>query len=280
MQYHLNIAGESGPLSQFAIIERIRDGSVTPDTMIWRQGFEAWRRIGDVEDFEGYWKPARVEEEGLEGMDEEEADNLEPPSGFGLGRVVKQAAELEVGRPRPWLRFWARMVDYMWFTGAVVFFLAALLPVSSVKWMVWASSNYIPIESLLILAYVPVEAWCLSRFGRTPGRALLRLGVISMNGNKLTYPQALVRSLQVYVKGVGLWLPLISLLVMSWSRMQLLRYGQTSWDVDCGTVVTSEPPQRWRLVMLAAIIMGLALLTAMGFLLRPELIEAVKQQQG
>ncbi|TLD71637.1 RDD family protein [Phragmitibacter flavus] len=289
MQYHLNIAGEpGGPHSQFTIIDRIRDGSVTPDMMIWRQGFDAWRRVGDVEEFEGYWKVAKGEEDTPTRAEKgrlARAKSLERAEPKAVKSAPMEIDGLdsdfvEMQKPRPWLRFWARMVDYMWFTGVVVFILAAILPVSSVQWMMWASQHYIPIESLLILCYVPVEAWCLARFGKTPGRALLRLEVVSVTGGRLTFQQALVRSVQVYVKGVGLWLPLVSLLVMSWSRVQLLRRGQTSWDVDCGTAVTSEPPQRWRLVLLGAMVLGLAVLTAMGFILRPELVEAMKAQGG
>src|SRR5690606_30741471 len=113
------------------------------------------------------------------------------------------------------------------------------------------SARHIPVESLFILGYLPIEAWFLSRFGKTPGRALLRMEVLlEHNAQKLTYRQALIRSLQVYVIGIGLWLPLVSLFPTTTPRLYLLRNRRTSWDENCGTMVISRPLEGWRIAVL------------------------------
>src|SRR4029079_10665387 len=112
----------------------------------------------------------------------------------------------ELDRPRPWLRFWARMLDRFWF------FMAFGLAVNPLLGNVVARIADVPlfqvlVDPVLLLLYVPMEAWLLSRFGSTPGRALLRVQVRRLDGSLPVFSQALRRSFQVYLKGLGLGLP-------------------------------------------------------------------------
>lgn len=276
MQYHLNIAGEnSGPHSQFAIIDRIRDGVLPQDALIWRQGLEGWKPAGEVEELSPYWP-----KEGGEVVEEinEGAEAKAAPESLPAKVALPNELSLE---PRPWVRFWARVLDYLFFVGLVFLVLTFTWPTESFEWIVWASNRSLPLDTLLMLSYVPLEAWFLSRFGKTPGRLLLRLEVVRDNGDgRLTFKQALVRSVQVYVKGMALWLPLVSLLTMSFARLHLLRNGRTSWDLDCGTVVTSRPMEAWRIAILGGVTLTFLLLIGIGMSMQPQLMEMMKQAQG
>jgi RDD family len=72
----------------------------------------------------------------------------------------------------------------------------------------------------------------LSSWGTTPGKALSKIQLRCQNGSKLSYSQALNRSFLVAVKGLGLGLPLISLVTLVNSYNDLTKNGKTSWDRD------------------------------------------------
>ena len=48
-------------------------------------------------------------------------------------------------------------------------------------------------------------------FGATAGKALLRVKVTNPDGRNLSYPQALSRSFNVWLRGLGIGIPLVSL---------------------------------------------------------------------
>jgi|GEM_PF-433817 len=255
MAYHLSIAGEkSGPFPGFAIIDRIREGSVSREDLVWRQGMAEWLPLGQVDEFDGYWPPSAEE---IAVQEEEQFREVES--------LIHQ-------QPHPWRRFWARMLDYVWYIGLIVFTLGVILGDSVTTWAEWVAKSYIPFEALVMMLYIPIEAWCLSTFGRTPGRILMKLQVESVDGNRASFKQALVRSVHVYVKGLGCWLPLLSLFMMSWSRIQLLRDGVSSWDKACATRVMSKPMERWRYVVLGLVIAFLIIVTGAGIVIRQTLM--------
>lgn len=264
MEYHLAGGNKgNGPHPQFKLIDWIRAGELTGNDLVWRQGLEGWKRLDEVLEFEPYWPSAK---------DEEPAGELTAESEPELSGLAE---------PKPWRRFWARMLDYMWFIAVVAFALPLLVPLDAKEWVELARGKYEPlIGSLVVLAYVPLEAWMLARWGGTPGRTLMRLKVRTLEGHTPTFQQALARSLQVYVRGVGLWLPLLSLLVMSWARMRLLRKGVTSWDEACMTRVEAEVLERWRYVLLGGLLMVILALAVLGWMARPELMTATESAQS
>src|SRR5437667_8868679 len=96
MEYHLSSAGErSGPHTQFQIIEGIREGRLQGDELVWRVGLQDWQPLRAVTEFESFWPLS--EEMRLQ------------------AEHARMLARAELDRPRPWLRFWARMLDYFWF---------------------------------------------------------------------------------------------------------------------------------------------------------------------
>jgi hypothetical protein len=128
--------------------------------------------------------------------------------------------------------------------------------------------RYFPWGTLLFLLYVPLEAWMLSRFGTTPGRALLRVQVRRLDGSLPSFQQALRRSFQVFIKGVALMLvpPFIQFFSMMWSRLLLEQRGVSSWDEDNETRVEHGEPETWRYLVLTGVILGvlMTLLLVLG----------------
>ncbi len=236
-EYHLNIAEkQTGPHSQFFIIQGIREGRLRGNEMVWRMGLEGWQPLRELEDFSSYWPPS--------------------PEVLAKAESAKELARTELDRPQPWLRFWARMVDLIWFFCAATLVLGVVFPEAWVQWLGQTTRFPIPLEPLILLLYVPVEAWMLSRYGTTPGKSLLRMQVRTLPGGLPTFRQAAHRSFLVYIKGLALGLPFVSLFLMLWWKFRLPQARVAPWDEAAETRVEHGEPEGWRYMLLVGIVLG------------------------
>ncbi|WP_426447188.1 RDD family protein [Paenibacillus sp. S-38] len=139
--------------------------------------------------------------------------------------------EPEIPIVRPWMRYWARSLDLLlWAT--VLEALLAALPVSV---PIPAPRLLLPI--LFALLWLPVESLLLSAWGTTPGKLLFGVKVRRTDGEKAAWTQAFRRSMLLLWRGLGLEVPVISMLTMLNAHHELHRHGQTSWDRDTGLQV-------------------------------------------
>lgn len=160
-------------------------------------------------------------------------------SGFPTATVLPGHTDAGIGgvasaTPRPWIRYWARMLDVMLFAvpaGMVIAFLAPHL---------LTEGNEFALGFLLLLMWVFVEPLCLVVFDTTPGRWLLRTRVV-LRGGEITYGQALSRSLKVWWRGLAMGVPFVSLFTMWHAYRKLGSTGQTSWDSEGGFAVVHAP---------------------------------------
>ncbi|NPV82916.1 MAG: RDD family protein [Candidatus Aminicenantes bacterium] len=134
---------------------------------------------------------------------------------------------------RPWVRFVARFIDYNLF--GIVF--ALVLLVVAPRLLI------IPeffLGMLILFLWVFVEAGLLSTWGTTPGKWLLKTRVRDGAGNRLNFSRAFARSASVWLRGMGMGLPIISLITLAVAHKKLLRDGITVWDREGGFVVSHE----------------------------------------
>jgi len=81
------------------------------------------------------------------------------------------------------------------------------------------------------LLLIPVEAFLISRFGTTPGKWLMGIRLEHVDGRKLTYEEALDRAKQVFWKGQGAKLPIVTLWRNWRSYKNYVEYG-LDWDYE------------------------------------------------
>lgn len=137
--------------------------------------------------------------------------------------------------PRPWLRYWAKLVDvWLW-----IIVLGFLCGVVFPRWSV--ETNESLVGFILLLCTVPIHALLLSVFGTTVGKALFNIKV-THKGQKLTFGQAVGREALVYVKGFGLGIPIVALFTQIAAFNDLKATGSSSWDRDNGNIVTHKDP--------------------------------------
>lgn len=162
----------------------------------------------------------------------------------------------------PWRRWLARTLDYWWLAVLVNFVIVVVMRVRPLP----GDFADIVIMILCGAAFVPIEAFALSRWGTTPGKFVLGIRLESANGGYLRFDQALNRSWQVYKEGMGFRIPLISLFLQLHKYLRLTgsvwkRFARREdirdpeemyWDKE--TEITYSPVTEKRGLLLAALI--------------------------
>lgn len=124
----------------------------------------------------------------------------------------------------PWLRYFARILDYGLWNAFIQFILIVIVRMRPIPGNFL--SSLITIVSTAL--FVPVEAWMLHKFGTTPGKWAMGIRLEYYQGGNLPYSEALNRSLNVYVCGAGLSIPVVQMV------LYILRYCQLtgrSWRI-------------------------------------------------
>jgi hypothetical protein len=88
--------------------------------------------------------------------------------------------------------------------------------------------------------------------------------VRTSEGGRLTYASALSRSLDVWFRGFGMGIPLVSLFTLIIAHGKLTKTGVTSWDRDRGLQVTHSYIGPWRIIVAVLLFLIFAVFVALG----------------
>lgn len=174
-------------------------------------------------------------------------------------QTTQTADQLEISGPqiRPWVRYFARTIDiaaFSFISGAVLGFVyPAALNINETLFGV-----------IVLIAYLFVEPLLLATWGTTLGKWLLKVRLRTFSGNKLSYSDALGRTFSVLLRGMGLGLPLISLITLIVAYNRLTKEGTTSWDYDGGYVVSHQEIGPFRLVIIIIVMIAGVYAIALG----------------
>jgi len=137
----------------------------------------------------------------------------------------------------PWRRFFARAFDLHWESLIVAAVALWLVPVRF-----WASPYAIVaiIFATLPLALV-LDALVFAVFGATPGKALLGLKVVGLHAEPLKAPGYLARNAALWIEGLGLGVPVLTLITLYVALRKVRRKQSTAWDRAKGSRVLQQP---------------------------------------
>ena len=181
--------------------------------------------------------------------------STEVPSDPELGADPADATQ-EPLSPRPWVRYWARMLDVI----PVAFLTGVLVAVVIPGYLDDPDSGY-GVTWLSFLVWIPLEAFMLASWGTSPGKALLKTRVLKEDGTRLEFGEAVRRSGRVWFFGLGTGFPLISAFTMARAHRRLTKEGKTSWDRDLGLRLQHEPVGVLRVAAAVAILVGVFVLS-------------------
>ncbi len=146
-----------------------------------------------------------------------------------------------------WVRPLARVIDYGLCGAGLYAIFVVLSKLTDGAYLPYlASWWFLPIAT--VIAWIPIEAWCLHRFRRTPGKWLMgmrcRPGATSLNApdNMRESPRyALMRAGGVAFYGVGAGLPLLNLILPLFSARAASVEYETKWDALGDAIITRVP---------------------------------------
>jgi len=221
-----------GPFEVFAVRERIERGELTGTELAWHEALDEWTPLRELDVFESEF--ARVRS--------------------GPSPVLPPPLPL---KPHPFLRLCGRAFDLT---------LYSLL--------LWGGMKLLGLDLLgaalsplfNILSMLPcfvIEAALLHLWGTTPGKALLGIEIRSAEDEKLAVGSSILRALRVYIIGLGLLQPILTLLCGAFSLWFTLRNGLAPWDVvgrNRVRVAGPTPASLAIFVLLFLLILGLLVL--------------------
>jgi uncharacterized RDD family membrane protein YckC len=104
------------------------------------------------------------------------------------------------------------------------------LPPEVLTWTREPVKSTVLAVALMFVLYSLWEPLFLANTGTTPGKWIMGIRIRTAVGNKLGYLTALSRMIRVWIVGMGLGLPIVSLITLLISRAKLNSDGQTGWD--------------------------------------------------
>ena len=185
-----------------------------------------------------------------------------------LAQMATEPPVEAVMQPRPWVRFWARLIDTSLLGCVISILLIAAMSflrglITTLSQFYWATGL---IFSIALFLFIFGEAFLLSKFGTTPGKWLLRIQLAHASGEPITVLQAAKRFASVWCYGLGLGIPIYSFFAKIIAYVKLKRNGITSWDKEGGfTVSHSDIGIQRMLVVIICILGSLFLAFATGF---------------
>jgi len=195
---------KEGPVSHNDLQGMLDLGKIDAQTKVWSESINEWLPVSDIEHF------------NLATLD------AAPPIIIENQVDYARETDSDTAKPRPWVRFWARMVDYSLFS----LFLGLIIGSFD-----FVSHTLEPFYGMVsIFLWVFVETVLVATWGTTPGKWLLKTFVRDQDNHRLTFFDALNRSFSVWWIGVGAGLPIVSLITMIVASVKLSNTGTTSWD--------------------------------------------------
>lgn len=234
--YYVQSGERRGPVPEPEFREMFEMARLSASAPVWTEGLEGWRPAHDIK---GLVPSAHT------------PPPLTLPKASSSIRTQGGDGTPSVPQERPWVRFWARLIDQQLVCLLISIILALLFPAVF-------QIHYLLLSILLLFAYVFIEPAMFAAWGTTPGKALLRVSVRNRDGGRLSYSEAFNRMIGVYVRGEGLGIPLVNLLTMDRARQRLKNEGITSWDEDRDIAVSHDRVGVWRAslaVLLCVLIM-------------------------
>ncbi len=198
---------QTGPFSQDDIYAMLDRREITPQDLAWTEGLPDWQPLSKL-------------------LPQQAKSAASPPPPPPVAVSVPQV--------RPWVRYWARIIDIQLFS------LCCTVAIGIIAPSIWMSANYTMWGIGFLFAWCFIEPIFLLKWGAAPGKALLRVSVRHQDGSLLHYFAGLGRSVDVWFRGLGIGFPLVGFFTLLVAYNTLTKHGVASWDKSSNTRVTHQ----------------------------------------
>ena len=265
MRTWIIIDGEkSGPFDIAQIARRLESGDLKPETYGWIEGMREWQPLSTIPQFSESCRQAQTPTPPP--LPAVVFDSTAPPSTAHWQIPASTMQEKTAILIR---RFFARWFDMLLWSSA--YMCALQLSGSDLKSLMMSFwFNY-----TMMIVWLLIEAAMIHAWGSTPGKALLGLRVRRADGRALRVGLSLLRSIRVYLMGMGMSHPLLLPLCHGFSWWFVRKHGAALWDGAVGVRVTMQPIQVWRWVIYA--LAAFFIMQISGMILEPVTREIMQE---
>lgn len=254
----------SGPTDEETLKRLLQDNTITAETLVWREGLDVWIPLGSEnalayllkalppplpEPSPRLTKPQQHVE--ARSLDTEPRADFPKPDALPAYAVTESGCDVTAATA--WRRWFARLFD-VWIEVIVVLFLlflASMLWSAPLAWIRTPAVTLFLALGLLPAALV-LDTCIHTLFGNTPGKALLRVAVMTETHARPGWRQHLGRNLSMWCAGLALGLPLLSLFSMGYQARRLRQGRSATYDSDNFHVIQRRLGWTRRLVFAAA----------------------------
>ena len=141
----------------------------------------------------------------------------------------------------PWKRYFARMFDIAVYEFIFDLVLVYLFYISPIRLAESAFATISGFAALVMMLFI--EPTLLSTWGTTPGKWIFGLSVRDKEGFKLTWNEAFVRTQRVLWYGMGLSVPIYTLVRM-WKSYRSCYEDTLEWEIS--TALELKDEKKWR----------------------------------
>lgn len=256
--YYAEGGDSNGPYSEEAIRGLALNGTLTLESLLWRDGMTGWSVIRDLPEFADVVprrapppipiKPPavpQVEPVGASATFEPEPAVDRPEPGWGEPIFVPAAERREAHRHSPWSRYFARTLDLTitsYIAGFGVGYGLVYLAPDMYRAFI---SQQLNVQNLILLPVAMILNGIVTGiFGTTIGKSVMGLRFTYLNG-RLGILGQVGRELQVWIKGLAFGIPIVSLFTGVHQYRRLAQGLQASYDEGIALVKQDEMPG-WR----------------------------------
>jgi uncharacterized RDD family membrane protein YckC len=232
---------EIGPLSEEALRAIAATGQIGTDALVCRSGTTEW---------------TTAEAAGLMLFAPESAP-FQPSILEAAKQPIESPARQSNDNPdpetvaRPWRRFWARLLDLL-LGGALIGLTVGALRPSLI------AEHAVLLNLLIIPGALLIDSLVYTAFGTTPGKAVAGIRVVDdRSDQRLTFRVYFKRNFEVYIFGLGLGIPIISLITLIVSYGRIAHGELSTWDLSAESRVIARSTSWVRTWIVATIYLAL-----------------------
>lgn len=233
--FYLQGTREVGPFTRDQIQSLFSSSSINEDTFLWRPGYADWTPLSAFEEFSARPpRPAAARQRNAPPVGErDQARAWDPsnaaPQSVAIGQWIDES-------PHPWRRYFARAIDnFFWGTlialaiGIAIAFYDLQMAEKMDSLFEGPGGRVADLIVTLIICLIP-NAVMIGLTGGNLGKGLFGICVLDRDDRPIGLWRAFKREFRVLVFGLGLGIPIVTLITLIIAYKKLKDDGLTSWD--------------------------------------------------
>lgn len=158
----------------------------------------------------------------------------------------------------PWIRFWARSIDYI-VIGIILSFVWTLMPIN-VGRAIYSMQNIVYITPFI---WIFIETILIAKTGTTLGKWILNIKIKDSKGELLSYKESFYRSSLVWIIGLGFGIHLVQILTHVYAYFRLQKRNITMWDDTVNSQIIYGQIGVWRVLIAVCILAVIPLIQSL-----------------